>query len=493
MISIIIQHNISALNSFRNTNKNKKALNKNLERLSSGYKINRAGDDAAGLAISESMRSRIRGIDQAERNILDGIGLIHTAEGAMQEIHSMLQRSYQLSIASANGTYSNSDRECMQEEVSALLTELNRIATHTEYNGIPVLQGFRVPKPSSGTGGSGSGSIAIPWPSWVTNADGSVSAGYLKGIHTTTETYKDGSTHSIRHAAATLDFSAIDTSGANIDDLVGVGFKTTCFTCPRYYNIEFVKDGLGHRMSESGKDFIFKVDITGLTTAADLTQAIVDATQNGNPNHHFTVFEANGGKLAVYDTRSIDKAPAGATDPNGWIGWDLADFNVNFSTNPRGGRFGVTQVYNPSPYPPPVSQGARAFSGDIAFQIGASASEIMGIDLPDIDTWEMGLTEVNVSNQARASIAVGTLKQTIDFISEERGRMGSYESRLEHAYNSQAVTKENLTAAESRIRDTDMADEITLHTKNNILLQAAQAMLAQANATPQNILQLLQS
>lgn len=117
----------------------------------------------------------------------------------------------------------------------------------------------------------------------------------------------------------------------------------------------------------------------------------------------------------------------------------------------------------------------------------------MGIDLPDIDTWEMGLTEVNVSNQARASIAVGTLKQTIDFISEERGRMGSYESRLEHAYNSQAVTKENLTAAESRIRDTDMADEITLHTKNNILLQAAQAMLAQANATPQNILQLLQS
>lgn len=117
----------------------------------------------------------------------------------------------------------------------------------------------------------------------------------------------------------------------------------------------------------------------------------------------------------------------------------------------------------------------------------------MDIDLPNIDTWEMGLLEVNVSNQERASIALDTLKRTINLISEERGRMGSYESRLEHAYNAQAVTKENLTAAESRIRDTDMADEITLHTKNNILLQAAQSMLAQANATPQNILKLLQS
>lgn len=149
---MIIQHNIAALNSYRNTQKNKTTLNKNLERLSSGYKINRAGDNAAGLAISESMRALIRGTEQAENNILDGIGLIHAAEGAMQEIHSMLQRCYQLSLSAANGTYNQTNRENVQEEVSQLLDELDRIAEYTEFNGIPVLQGSR----AAGTSGSGS-------------------------------------------------------------------------------------------------------------------------------------------------------------------------------------------------------------------------------------------------------------------------------------------------------------------------------------------------
>lgn len=139
-------------------------MNKNLEHLSSGFKINRAGDDAAGLAISESMRSLIRGTDQAEHNILDGIGLIHTAEGAMQEIHSMLQRTYQLSVASANGTYSYSDRECMQEEVGELLGELDRIATHTEFNGIPVLQGQRVAAVSGSVSVCGGGAERLCSP-----------------------------------------------------------------------------------------------------------------------------------------------------------------------------------------------------------------------------------------------------------------------------------------------------------------------------------------
>lgn len=224
-------------------------------------------------------------------------------------------------------------------------------------------------------------------------------------------------------------------------------------------------------MEESGKHFIFKVDITGITTAAGLTQAIVDATQNGRPNNHFTNFDANGGKLVIYDTRSLDKAPAGARNPNGWKDWPLADFDVNFSTNPRGGKFGEGVVrVNPSPSPS-VDPKEPRIAGDIILQIGASASEVLGIDLPDIDTWEMGLSEVKVSTQARASVSVDTLKIAIDFISGERGRMGSYESRLEHAYNAPAVSKENLTAAESRIRDADMAEEITSRIKNNILMQ----------------------
>lgn len=348
---MVIQHNIAALNSYGNIKKNKNALNKNLERLSSGYKINRAGDDAAGLAISESMRARIKGTDQAENNILDGIGLIHTAEGAMQEIHSMLQRSYQLSLAASNGTYSDTNRMDMEAEIKELLAELDRISTSTEFNGIPVLQGHRAAA-VSGSGGSGGGSTSLTkMPAWVTNADGSITAGRLNGTYTTQQTYKNGQQYSIRHASATLDFSAID-SGANISDLAGSGFNTTCFTCGRYYSVQFTDDGQGSRMDESGKNFIFKIDITGITTASDLTDAIVAGTQNGNPNHHFTNFEANGGKLVIYDNRSIDGPPPGANDPDGWPGWDLADFNINFATNPRGGRFGDGVVGAASTPPP---------------------------------------------------------------------------------------------------------------------------------------------
>lgn len=142
---MIIQHNIAALNSYKNMKSNKNKFSKNLEKLSSGYKINRAGDDAAGLAISESLRMLINGTKQAKSNTQDGIGLIHTAEGAMQEIHSMLQRSYQLSMASANSTYNDQERQCMQEEIDELKAEIDRIAKCTEFNGVKVLQGKMKP------------------------------------------------------------------------------------------------------------------------------------------------------------------------------------------------------------------------------------------------------------------------------------------------------------------------------------------------------------
>lgn len=325
------------------------------------------------------------------------------------------------------------------------------------------------------------------------NPDGSLNAGYLKGTYTTRETYKDGKQYNIRHASATLDFSAFDGSPAKIQDLVGSGFHTTCFTCSKNYSIEFVDDGQGSRMEESGKHFIFKIDISNATSASDLTDAIVAGTQNGNPNHHFTNFEASGGKLIVYDNRCIDNPPAGASDPDGWRGWDFPDFNVNFNTNPKGGRFGDGIVHAaPAPSPPNGGTNNNQPEGDIFFQIGPSAKEILGVILPDIDTWEMGLSEVKVTTQKRAAIAADTLRLTIDYISQERGRMGAYESRLEHTYKAQTITKENLTAAESRIRDTDMAEEMTQFTKNNILLQTAQSMLAQANTAPQNIMRLLQ-
>ena len=487
---MIIQHNIAALNSYRNLKTNKNKFSKNLERLSSGYKINRAGDDAAGLAISESLRAIISGSKQAESNTQDGIGLIHTAEGAMQEIHSMLQRSYQLSIAAANGTYNDQERQCMQEEIDGLKLEINRISECTEFNGVKVLQGKMAPEKLAPD-------IAINslLPDWV-GTDESMAKGYLAVQHTTQETYGSGTKYGINHSAATLDFSALDDPAdpKNILTLDGTGFFTTCFTCDRYYSIRFSNSGTGHSMSQDDVNFIFDIDISGITAGVgkpplseQLVQAIIDGTQNGNPNNHYTKLaadETNPGKLIVYDDRSSESTPSGTSSSGTWKDWDNPYFNINRDTCPGHGLFGAgVMVTTPGKFLP---------AADIILQIGPTSPETLEIDLPYINTWQMDLGEVYINTQLRASRSVDTLKKAINFVSQERGRMGAYENRLDHACNTLTTSVENLTAAESRIRDTDMAEEITSYTKNNILLQAAQSMMAQANAATQGVLGLLQ-
>lgn len=478
---MVIQHNISALNSYRNLKTNKSKFSKNLERLSSGYKINRAGDDAAGLAISESMRSLINGTKQAENNTQDGIALIHTAEGAMQEIHSMLQRAYKLSIASANGTYNDQERQCMQEEIDELKLEIDRIATDTDFNDIKVLKGKNTPGMYTLVGGTTTSTL----PAWMLESGTTTTtSGYLSGTYDTEETYSNGTSYTIHHGSATLDFSKANSG--NINDLVGSSFYSTCFTCTQYFRVNFANDGLGHRKSVNGEDHIYTIDIKGITTAEDLVKAIIKGSDDGNPNGHFLKLAAStdGKKLIIYDDRSKDPSPVGSNSPNGWKDWQFPDFNVNLTNNPKGARFGHSVTVGGTLVPLPAS--------DIHLQVGPSASEIMEIDLPNIDMWDLGFNEVRVDTQERASISADTLKLGMNFLSQERGRMGAYENRLEHAFNALTTSEENLTAAESRIRDTDMAKEITAFTKNNILLQAAQSMMAQANATTQGVLGLIQ-
>ncbi len=268
---MIIQHNIAAINSYRNLGTNNSNLSKNLEKLSSGYKINRAGDDAAGLAISESMRSQINGLNQAVNNANDAIGLIKTNEGALTETHSMLQRLTTLATQSANGTYNTVARSNLQLEVSRLIEEIDRIATATNFNGISSLS---------------------------------------------------------------------------------------------------------------------------------------------------------------------------STD-------------------------------------------------QMTFQIGPSKSETIGVSGGNMKASGIGVASIKVSSQTSANAAIETIKSAIDKVSSYRASLGAAQNRIEHTVNNLKVTSENITDAESRIRDTDMADEITSFTKNNILLQASQSMLAQANSVPQSILSLL--
>ncbi len=271
---MIIQHNIAAVNSYRNLGINQNSLSKNLEKLSSGYRINRAGDDAAGLAISEQMRSQINGINQASKNAEDAIGLIQTAEGALSEVHSMLQRLTTLATQSANGTYNSTARGNIQKEVNALISEIDRIANNTNFN----------------------------------------------------------------------------------------------------------------------------------------------------------------------------------------------------------------KVY-------PMSAGG---SGKMTFQIGPSSAETLSVTKTKMDATSLGVDGIQLDDQLTAKNAIDTINDAIDTVSEFRADLGAAQNRLEHTIANLDVTSENITAAESRVRDTDMADEITAFTKNNILLQAAQSMLSQSNAVPQGVLSMLQ-
>ena len=269
---MVIQHNIAAINSYRNLATNQSALSKNLEKLSSGYKIIRAGDDAAGLAISESMRSQSNGLNQAVSNANDGVGLIQTAEGALTETHSMLQRLKTLSTQAANGTYTDTARKNIKAEVDALTAEIDRISTSTEFNGVKPL----------------------------------------------------------------------------------------------------------------------------------------------------------------------------------------------------------------------------AAGNNMTFQIGATKDETLKVTSQAMDSQTLGVKNITVDSVANANTAINTINKAIDTVSGYRAQLGAAQNRMEHTINNLKVTSENVTAAESRIRDTDMADEMTSYTKNNILMQAAQSMLAQSNSMPQGVLNMLQ-
>ena len=372
---MIIQHNIAAINSYRNLGVNQSGLNKNLEKLSSGYKINRAGDDAAGLAISESMRSQINGLNQAVNNANDAIGLIQTAEGALTEVHSMLQRMTTLATQAANGTYNSVARGNLQSEVDELLNEIDRIANYTDFNGIKPL------------------------------------ADITKGN------------------AGVMTFQIGPTSGEII--------KVT-----------------GQPMTVFGID----AAIRGIKLTAGMEEDLKTYLESSD---YFSVDAETGSvRLKPYDSTIAGNIGANYVDGQTWASQavkgttaaqkafeDLVNNGLsNFSAAPNG----VTGTYT--------------------FLTGMN----------------VGLTTTNKSNQA-----IDTINAAINAVSSYRAKLGAAQNRLEHTINNLEVTSENITSAESRIRDTDMADEITAFTKNNILLQASQSMLAQSNSIPQSILSLL--
>lgn len=403
-----IQHNIAALNSHRQLGNNNSAVSKNLEKLSSGFRINRAGDDAAGLAISEKMRAQITGLKTAQKNANDGISLVQTAEGALTEVHSMLNRMVELADQSANGTYDEAvDRANLQKELNSLRTEIDRISEGTNFNGINLL---------------------------------------------------DGSMGSYTSAAG----------GAFNETIVGGRLLTG--------------DGL---------------TLTQTDTGANATMAASDFTINGQAFADAAAFEAAGMKLETkddgkgnytYTITVVDKAAADAANPgmSEAVGGGItirASVDKDAATAPAAVTFSAEGT-----------AGEKATGGSLQLQIGDTADSFnqLSVAVGNMNAKSLGIQNISIANQDDAKKAVEKIKNAINIVSSTRGDLGATQNRLEHTINNLSVTTENMTAAESRIRDVDMAEEMMNFTKNNILTQASQSMLAQANQLPQGVLQLLQ-
>ena len=497
-----IQHNIMAMNAYRNYNTNNSALSKNLEKLSSGYKINRAGDDAAGLAISEKMRAQITGLEGAQKNAKDGISLVQTAEGALTEVHDMLNRMYSLAEQSANGTYDNeTDRAQMQKEVEQLKTEIDRIADSSNFNGIKLLDGSM----SAST-------VAKPFQFTADNVSGLVGG---KSI-TITDAVKNEQTvtltagNSTSAGSGSMVVNYVDGNG----DVQTVEVDIPDFTTAKNISIN---DIVGALNSNSQLSSLFNISADGTTGVKFETKQGGAISTVGNPGQ--ANIKSISLNLTTADGKTITNAPSFA-DPTGGGGADAkANFdgtftegdyiNINgvkytYSKNANGNDGATFGSYNALVVA--ASKNGITIGGTqdaatmklsgsaLNLQIGDTSDDYnhLKVSINDAHVKALGLSTLDISSQGGAKKSLDMIKDAINVVSDIRGTLGATQNRLDHTINNLSVMTENIQDAESTIRDTDVADEMMAYTKNNILVQSAQAMLAQANQVPQGVLQLLQ-
>jgi flagellin len=399
-----INHNINALNAWRNLGSANNGMGKSLEKLSSGFRINRAGDDAAGLAISEKMRGQIRGLSQASRNAQDGISLIQTAEGALTETHSMLQRMRELAVQSANDTNTDADRQALQDEVKQLQKEVNRIAETTQFNKKNLLNG------DMGVDTSGS--------DLTTNII--------------------DNTYLVDAAGSSVDSGTITLSAADANGTISIISGGDVASADGIVSIEL-------------SDFEGNVAFSGTNSGWYLDSDVKVDIEN------FGTITLTAGTL-------ISSGSA--------TGFDASTLTVSAAFNGKE----VDFVNNES-----------------TLKIGANAGEDenMTVLIGNMDSTTLGIDNVNIATQSGAESAITTIDSAIKDVSTQRSKLGATQNRLEHTINNLSVSSENLTAAESRIRDVDMAREMMSFTKQQILMQTSNSMLAQANQIPQNVLSLL--
>lgn len=561
MAGMVVQHNLNAINANNKMNINVSGTKKATEKLSSGYQINRAGDNAAGLAISEKMRSQIRGLSQATKNANDGISLIQTAEGGLNETHSILQRMRELAVQSANGTYQDdTDREAIQLEVDALKSEIDRIASSTEYNGMKLLDGS--------LGGTTTGTTDFGARYGVLISANTVVDGANNKLKENLSLEGATLTSSVNGVTVTLADTASGVGGENAQwDAAGTTLTINLKAGQSYSqsqindlikNATMAKaDAAGTPQTSTPADvelklksgvFTFQKAETFKTSAGvraasddtDLVEYLINGTDQNDGYADTIKFTSNN---YGEDTRKLKIATdvaagkewvATTTANNEGTGIKDGEFTLHLATGVEyteediqnllkqaGLDYTVTLTDSKTPdgdktfYAQKVVAEADATAIEIGkttagaglgsdkltgtgkgltFQIGANGVEDQRVTLSvgDMSSTSIGVGGADVSTKDAANKAIDMVDSAVKTVSMQRAGLGALQNRLEYTVNNLTTTNENLTAAESQIRDTDMATEMINYTKNNILQQASQAMLAQANQQPQAILQLLQ-
>lgn len=580
-MGMVVQHNMNALNAYNKLNTNVAGLKKSSEKLSSGYRINRAGDDAAGLAISEKMRSQIRGLTQAKRNSQDGISMIQTFEGATQESHSILQRMKELASESANGTYQNDvDRDAIQLEFNQLNDELDQIAD-TDFNGVVMLNGGEMADGTRAANDKFDYVNATRQAQQVGTAGGYVKAidsSAYAGTNSETVTFtasvdkdgkvtwekSDGAKGTVGYVAAdtankaqggftydgavvTVDTSKIvagdtitinfekkndavgtqpGTTGYNVDigktggdktdGSAGVTSATIALTAGTKVTSQEIADAfnalngitIGETFTKDATDGT-NMTVNGVTVPADATLAEIGKVGDGklvvDKNKKISYVDRAG---TAYELATITgaKMANGATN----AGTVTTTVNVGQATYTPANDKAITLVEPKSKVSQSNSNNTATapltYTDHMVLQTGARTKDSVDFtfnysttgmgDLKanlDVSSREGGLNTKNLSlaTAADANTAIDKIDNAINKVSMVRATFGATQNRLEHKIENLTTTNENLTEAESGIRDTDMASEMLSYTKYNVLQQAAQSMLAQANQQPQSILQLL--
>ena len=467
---MVVQHNMQAMNANRMLNVTTSQQSKATEKLSSGYKINRAADDAAGLSISEKMRKQIKGLDQASSNAQDGVSAVQTAEGALTEVHSMLQRMNELATQAANGTNSKSDRDSIQDEIDQLTTEIDRVSETTKFNETYLLKG-NGEKQTKVLNGHDAG---INYKSFV---DGETKATMTVTLKAGTSVKVAGKTYNITEGTADTAADSLKTlkktvaaKGAN--DSVKINGTT--------YTGKTVKDPVDQTTS-----VVFDAGTGTTYTGAELAALIKDGdvvNHDGTTDHVARDYTSDSNKDAATVANKMKSA--------------LEQANNIGVTDAQYATVGAPKKAT-NDYTFEITKGKATFDKALSFglHVGADAdmTNKITVDIDSMSSSGLGVKGLNVSDDSgvAATYAIDAIADAISKVSAQRSSLGAVQNRLEHTIANVDNVVENTTSAESRIRDTDMAETMVEYSKNNILAQAGQSMLAQANQSNQGVLSLL--